>query len=266
MSAAEDVRFELRSKEFNKAIENYSREDDNAWSFIENRQQEIMDSAVSNERKFRAFDGVLAALYNIFPRSNTAYCQALEKQLTYVNKKNTSDLERMAKDAYFHRHGVDIMQYGKVIYGAYKLSKDKENFPYRDIAKYFRKKQLKQEKKAVREDIEERVRELDFYLKDSQTDAVRKLGMVDEILDIVQDKYFGPVEANTVKKNYCQTAVQICREELFDSQTADFYLNQAKEYGRRADRACIEWEKRRGISTKLKEKEYMYKYRSDNTR
>ena len=191
MSAAEDVRFELRSKEFNKAIENYSREDDNAWSFIENRQQEIMDSAVSNERKFRAFDGVLAALHNIFPRSNTAYCQALEKQLTYVNKKNPSDLERMAKDAYFHSHGVDIMQYGKVIYGTYKLSKDKENFPYRDIAKYFRKKQLKQEKKAVREDIEERVRELDFYLEDPQTDAVRKLGMVDEILDIIQDKYFG---------------------------------------------------------------------------
>ena len=86
-----------------------------------------MDSAVSNERKFRAFDGVLAALHNIFPRSNTAYCQALEKQLAYVNKKNPSDLERMAKDAYFHSHGVDIMQYGKVIYGAYKLSKDKEN-------------------------------------------------------------------------------------------------------------------------------------------
>ncbi|MBR1600056.1 MAG: hypothetical protein IJ677_00600 [Alphaproteobacteria bacterium] len=268
MSAAEDVRFELRSKEFNKAIENYSREDENAWSFIENRQQEIMDSAVNNERKFRAFDGVLAALHNIFPRSNTAYCQALEKQLTYVNKKNSEDLERIAKDAYFHSHDVDVMLYGKVIYGAYKLSKDKENFPYKDIAKYFRKKQLQQERKAIREDIKERVRELDFYLEDSQTDAVRKLGMVDEILDIVQDKYFGPIEANKVKRNYCKAAVQICREELFDTNSADRYLMYANEYARRADKADLEWEKRHGDPQKAKIKEnlYMKNYRSDTGR
>jgi len=266
MNKLEDARFEVRNNEFNKAVGEYKTNDDSAWSFIENRQQEIMDFAVSNEKKAQAFDGVLAALHNIFPQSDTAYCQALEKRLMYTDKKNTADMERIAKDAYFHRRNADIMQYGKVIYEVYKRSKDKDNFPYKDIAKYFRKKQLEQEKAVEREWREKRISELDFYLEDPQTDPVKKLGMIDEIIDLSQEKYFGPIAANTVKKNYCKEAVKICREELFDAATADFYLGRAKEYDRRAEKAGIEWERRRNIPTKAKEKAYMYKYRSDNAR
>ncbi|MBQ8481779.1 MAG: hypothetical protein IJ532_04530 [Alphaproteobacteria bacterium] len=92
MNMAEEVHFELRCKEFNKAVENYSKEDESAWSFIESRQYEIMDAHVSNERKVRAFDGVLAALHNIFPSNNAAYCDVLAKQLPYIDKKNPADL------------------------------------------------------------------------------------------------------------------------------------------------------------------------------
>lgn len=268
MTMAEDVRFALSCKEFNKAVENYSPEDENAWSFIENRQQEIENYSVSNEKKAKAFDGVLVALYNIFPRDNTAYCEVLEKRLTYTDKKNTAEVELIAKDAYFHSRGVDIMKYGKIIYDVYKRSKDKKNFPYRDIAQRFHKKQLKEEKKIEREDRIERLRELDFYIDDQQTDPVKKLGMVDEIIDLMEEKYFGPIEANKVKRNYCKAAVQICREELFDTQSADRYLKYAKEFARRADKADLEWEKRHGDPQKAKIKEnlYMKNYRSDTGR
>ncbi|MBQ8481778.1 MAG: hypothetical protein IJ532_04525 [Alphaproteobacteria bacterium] len=160
------------------------------------------------------------------------------------------------------------MLYGEVIYGAYKLSKDKDNFPYKDIAKYFRKKQLKQEKKIEREDRIERLRKLDFYIDDPQTDPVKKLGMIDEIIDLMQEKYFGPIEANKTKRNYCKAAVKICREELFDKHSADRYLMYANEYARRADKADLEWEKRHGDpnKAKIKEKLYMQNYRSDTGR
>ena len=264
MTNTEDALFELNSKKFKAAVGDYAKYDDRAWSFIEIRQQEIENAAVSNEKKANAFDGVLAALYNIFPQSNTAYCQALEKRLAYTDKKASHDLERIAKDAYFHSRGVDFMLYGKIIYNAYELSKDKNNFPYRKVAKDFRKRQLKQEKAIEKENRKERVLELDFYLEDPRTDPEKKLDMINEIIDLVQDKYFGPVEANKVKKNYCLAAVDICRSELHNLAFADIYLKQAKEFDRRAERASIEWEKRRNIPTKAREKAYMYRFRSDN--
>ena len=265
MATLEETRFEVRCREFNAAIEDYKPNDDSAWSFIENRQYEIADALVANEKKAKAFDGVLAALHNIFPQSNSAYCKALEKRLAYTDKKNTADLERIAKDAYFHRRNVDIMQYGKIIYKAYKLSKDKKNFPYKDEAKLFRKKQLKEEKDFERKEREKRILELDYYLENEPVDGMKKLQMIDEIIDLTQEKYFGPVEANKVKRNYCKFAMKICREELFDTKKEDTYSLLANEYDRRAERASIEWEKRRNIPTKAKEEAYMRKYRSDNS-
>ena len=266
MATLEETRFELRCREFNAAVDDYKPNDDNAWSFIENRQQEIADAFVSDEKKAKAFDGVLAAIYNIFPRANTAYCQALDKRLSYTDKKNADELARIAKDAYFHSHDVDIMQYGKIIYEVYKHSKDKKNFPYLGIAKVFRKKQLQQEKALEREDREKRISELDCSLEFDPIDADRKLQIIDEIIDLAQEKYFGPILANKTKKEYCKMAVNICREELYDPQGADYYLKQSKEYDRRAERASIEWERRRNIPTKAKEEAYMRKYRSDNSR
>lgn len=265
MATLEETRFEIRCKEFNAAIDGYKPNDDSAWSFIENRQYEIADAFVADEKKAKAFDGVLAAIHNIFPQANSAYCRALEKRLAYTDKKNTADLERIAQDAYFHRRGVDIMQYGKIIYEVYSLSKDKKNFPYKDEAKFFRKKQLKEEKSVEREDREKRISELDFYLENEPLDGVKKLQMIDEIIDLAQEKYFGPIEANKTKRNYCKMAVDICRQELYDPESADYYLRQSKEYDRRAERAGIEWEKRRNIPTKAKEEAYMRKYRSDNS-
>lgn len=265
MATLEETRFEVRCREFNAAIEDYKPNDDSAWSFIENRQYEIADALVANDKKAKAFDSVLAALHNIFPQSNSAYCKALEKRLAYTDKKNTADLERIAKDAYFHRHHADFMLYGKIIYDVYKSSKDKKNFSYKEIAKSFRKKQLEQEKAVEREDREKRINELDYYLEFEPIDGVKKLQLIDEIIELSQEKYFGPILANKVKSNYSKLAVTVCREELMDEDTANFYLGQAKEFDRRAERASIEWEKRRNIPTKAKEEAYMRKYRSDNS-
>lgn len=266
MTAMEDIRFQVRNTEFNQAVETYRQNDENAWSLLENRQQEIENLSVSNEKKAQAFDGVLAALSSIFPRDNTAYCQALTKRLAYTDRKNIADMERIAKDAYFHRRDVDIMLYGKIVYEVYKLSKDKDNFPYKNIAKDYRKKQLQQEKSVEREYREKRTNELDYYIENEPIDAEKKLQMIDEIINLVEDKYFGPVLANKTKREYCKLAVRICREELFDENGAAEYLTKANEYGRRTEKAVIEWEKRRGIPTKAKEKAYMYNYRSDNVR
>lgn len=266
MSNLEEARFEIRNNEFNKAVAEYRVNDDAAWSLIESRQFEIADSIVSNQKKAQAFDGVLAAISGIFPQNDTAYCKALAQRLAYTDKKNVADMERIAKDAYFHRRNADFMLYGKIIHEVYKHSKDKDNFPYKDIAKYFRKKEREQQKDIEREDVEKQLSELDFYLEDPQTDPVKKLSLIDEIIDLTKDKYFGPVKANTYKKNYCKLAVTICREELFDEDTANFYLGKAKEFDRRSEKASIEWERRRNMPTKAKEKAYMYKYRSDNNR
>lgn len=266
MSKLEDARFEIRNNEFNKAVAEYRVNDDAAWSLIENRQQEIENFLVGNAKKSKAFDGVLAAISGIFPQNDTAYCKALEQRLAYTDKKNVADMERIAKDAYFHRRHADFMLYGKIIYDVYKSSKDKKNFPYKEIAKSFRKKQLEQEKAVEREDREKRINELDYYLEFEPIDGVKKLQLIDEIIELSQEKYFGPILANKVKSNYSKLAVKICREELFDPKEADYYLGQAKEFDRRAEKASIEWKRRRNMPTKAKEKAYMYKYRSDNSR
>ena len=108
---SEEERFDRFSKEFNEKVEDYQKDDENAWSFLDNRQQEIMDAEVSNDKKVDAFNGVLAALFNIFPGNNTEYCRVLEKQLKYINRKDKVSLLRIAKDVELHKSGVDIMLY-----------------------------------------------------------------------------------------------------------------------------------------------------------
>ena len=263
MADFETTRFDIRSGEFNKTVSEFTPGDENAWSLLDSRQFEIMDSVVDNSRKAKAMDRVLLEMSRIFPRSDTAYCQALQKRLALTDKKNTADMERIAKEAYFHRRNVDIMLYGKIIYDVYKASTDKNNFPYKDIVKSYRKRQLAEENALGREQRQEDLNRIDFDLEQPETNPVQKLHKIEEALELLQDKYFGPVEANSTKKRYCHAAADICRRELFDTDTAAEYLGRAKEYERRAEKARIQWAKRRGMPTNKQEEAYKQKFRTD---
>ena len=263
MADLETTRFDVRSNEFNRVISEIAPGDESAWSLLDSRQFEIKDSLVNNAQKAKAFDRVLWEISRIFPRANTAYCQALQNRLDYTDKKNTADMERIAKDAYMHSRDVDIMLYGKIIHDVYKASSDKEHFPYKDTVKRYRKQQLAEENAIGREQRKEDLRRIDFDLEQPETDPVQKLNKIEEALELLQDKYFGPIEANKTKKLYCHTAVDICRRELFDTDTADYYADRAKEYERRAEKARIQWAKRRGMPTAAQEQAYKQKYRTD---
>lgn len=263
MTDMQAMRFDIRSNEFNKTVSELEPGDESAWSLLDNRQFEISDSFADNAKKAAAMDRVLLEISRIFPRANTAYCQALQKRLSYTDKKNTADMKRIAKDAFFHRRDVDIMLYGKIIYDVYKASTDKNHFPYKDVVKSFRKRQLAEENKIGREQRKEDLRRIDFDLEQPETDPVEKLNKIEEAIELLQDKYFGPIEANSAKKLYCHTAVDICRQELFDSDTAEQYLGRAKEYERRAEKARIQWAKRRGMPTAKQEEAYKQKFRTD---
>ena len=263
MADFETTRFDIRSNEFNKIVSEIAPNDESAWSLLDSRQFEIRDSLVDNIKKAKAYDRVLLEMSRIFPRANTAYCQALQNRLNYTDKKNIEDMERIAKDAYLHRRDVDIMLYGKIIYDVYKVSSDKNHFPYKDIVKSYRKRQLAEENKFGREQRQEDLNRIDFELEQPETDPVQKLNKIEEAIELLQDKYFGPIEANSVKKLYCHTAADICRQELFDTDTADYYADRAKEYERRAEKARIQWAKRRGMPTAVQEQAYKQKYRTD---
>lgn len=265
MAEFEDVRFDIRSNEFNKTISEFEKEDENSWSLLDSRQFEIMDSVVSNEKKAAAMDRVLWEISRIHPRADTAYCQALEKRVALTHKRNQTDLLRMARDAYMHRRTSNMAQYGKIIYDIYqKLTpENKKTFAYIDTAKAYRKAVANEQKKQEREHIIDRLREIDFYLEDPSTTPERKLSLIDETLQLVREKYFGYVKANKIKAVYCGDAVNICRRELFDAQGADYYLTQKKEYERRADKAFLHTEEG---NTEENRQKYMQKYRSDNER
>lgn len=268
MSTSEEVRFEVLSNKFNTAIDSfaYHSEDDSSWALLDSRQFEIMDSPVDNAKKAKALDRVLNEISRIHPRADTAYCQALERRLAVTDKKNTDDLERIAKDASMHRRNADIMLYGKIIYDVYQLSANKKEFPYKDIIKTYRKKYLSQENAKERELRQEDLRRIDFDLENPAFDSVQKLNRVEDALELAQEKYFGPIEANKLKSNYCKDAVRICREELYDTDTADYYLDKAKDFERRSANAKRKWAQRRGLWTDAEEKAFLQKYRSDGGR
>lgn len=263
MTSLEESKFDLRSKEFYNKISTGEISEEEARELIGKRQSEIVDSPVSNAKKVQALDEVLSAIERTIPQANTTYCQALEKRLEYTCKKNDAELNRIAKDANFHRRGVDFMLYGKIVHTVYKHSKDKKNFPYKTDANIFRQKQLEIENSKEREERIKILSELDFYLEQTPLEASKKLDYIDEILKLTQEKYFGVIKANESNEKYCRMAVSICREELGDENEANYYLGKAKEYSRRAEKAGIEWKRRHGMPTTDLEKAYMYKYRTD---
>ena len=268
MSTAEEVRFDVLSNKFNTAIDAfaYHSEDERSWALLDSRGFEIMDSLVNNTKKAQALDRLLNEISRIHPHADTAYCQALEKRLAVTDKKNKTELERIAKDAYFHRRNANIMLYGKIIYDIYHLSENKNDFPYKDIAKTYRRKYLAQgnaKERALREDD---LRRIDFDLNDPSFDPAQKLNRVEDALELVQEKYFGPIEANKIKNGYCKDAVRICHEELHDTKTADKYSAQAFDFKRRAANAERKWAQRRGLWTNAQEQAFLQEFRSDKGR
>ena len=261
--------FDDLSNKFNAAINEFgtNSQDDRSWSLLDARQYEIMDSVVDNSKKAEAFDRVLWEISRIHPHANTYYCKALERRLAVSDKKNTDDMERIAKDAYVHKRDVDLMLYGKIIHDVYKTVKDKDNFPFKSIAKAYRKKQLAGENQLGRKQREEDLRRIDFDLEDPSCDPVQKLNKIEDALTILkEEKYFGPIETNEAKCNYCKTAVRICREELNDTDTAELYLAKSRDYDRRAANAKRKWAQRRGLWTNAQENAFLQKYRSDGGR
>lgn len=260
--------FDDLSNKFNDAINEFgtNSQDDRSWSLLDARQFEIMDSVVDNSKKAEAFDRVLWEISRIHPHANTYYCKALERRLAVADKKNPDDMERIAKDAYVHKRGVDLMLYGKIIYAVYKTVKNKDDFPFKSIAKSYRKKLLAQENQLGRKQREEDLRRIDFDLEDPSFDPAQKLNRVKDALELVQEKYFGPIEANKIKSSYCKDAERICREELYDTHTGDKYALKAFDFKRRAANAERKWAQRRGLWTNAQENAFLQQYRSDGGR
>lgn len=242
MATTEDTRFEIESFKFKEAAKQFAEGDEAALFLLETRQFEILDATVDKTKKADAFDYVLNEIERIFPQADGLYCHALEKRVALTTAKEQATLLRLAKCAYMHHHGADFSLYGKIIYDVYQKldTENKENFPFADIKEAYRKNKLKKEKETEYEDRCRRLNEIDFYLNDEQTAPEKKIGLVDEALALVQEKYFKRVKANEIKADYCRTAAKICREELFDEDSARYYEYKAfNEYERKASNAFL---------------------------
>ena len=258
MLTLEQALFDIHCKEFNKAVDNYKPYDDNAWSFIDLRQQAIMDALVDNERKAQAFDGVLAAIYRIFPNSNTVYCKALEKRLAYTDRHNVADLERIANDAYCHRRDVNIKLYGKIINDAYEMSNRKKTFPLKDTVQEYRDEVKNAQQREI---IEDDLGKICTYVEEGNLPPERKLQLLDEAISLINEPYFKKSKANQEKSKLCHWAVSICREEMpWNEESRNYYAEQAFEYERLADNAIRQGKKRRNLWTAADEKKYREKY------
>ena len=96
---------------------------------------------------------------------------------------------------------------------------------------------------------------------------MQRLNKVEDALELLkEEKYLGPIQSNESKQSFCEDAVRVCREELFDTKTADEYFAKAFDFKRRAANAKRKWAQRRGLWTDAKEKEFLRQYRTDGGR
>ncbi len=285
----EDERFDILSKSFKVASTPHKEGDEAAWSLLTNRQHEIMDAEVSKEKKVEALNYLLNEIDRIFPQSHKFYCQILQQCLQLTQTKEPWILEFIAKQAYMHKRYADISDYGKIIHDAGKkyetLQKlDPENIEHfpkylADIKTAYKKYINNQKKNYEREIREERLREIDFYLNEVTSDSLEKLHLIDEALELLQEKYFVNVKdnkkdnkedeikynrtlINDIKENYyCKHAEQICREELFDEDTAKYYEQDLGfyKYEKNADQAFLHTKEG---NTEENKRKYMKKYHS----
>lgn len=245
MLSSEKEKFDNRCAEFNEEVKEYKPYDNRAWSFLDSRQYEIMDAAVDNQSKVDAFTGVLAAIYRIFPQDHKYYCQALERQLAYTDDKNPDDIKRIAQDAYLHQRNSGIEDYGKVIYKAYQKFYPKKEFPFTTIAKYYEKQHPIMEEREKRED---ELCRISTYLEEGNLPPEKKLSLIEDAVKLFKEPYFKKSEANDEKAKFYYSAVNICREELFDTDLADIYLEKAQKCKENAKNAREHWKKDRGLS------------------
>jgi len=245
MYSSEKENFDKRCAEFNKEVNEYKPYDDRAWSFLDARQYEIMDAMVDNKSKADAFGGVLAAIYRIFPQDHKYYCQALERQLSYTDEKNPDDIKRIAQDAYMHKRNSTIEDYGKVIYEAYQKFHPKKDFPFKTVAMYYKEKHPVFEE---REKIEEDLGRISVYIEEGNLEPEEKLSLIEDAVKLIKEPYFKKSEANEGKASLYYTAVCICREELFDTDLADEYMQKVQKYKENAKTARKHWQEDRGLS------------------
>lgn len=261
MSTLDEIRmkhFWSLNKKFVVAMEEFkdNSEDDRSWPIIDARPYEIMDSDAGNAQKATALDYVLNEIFRVHPRSHFAYCQVLEKRLEYTEKYDDAALQRISREAYFHRGDETSDLYKKIIAGAFQKAKIKTGFPNAKTAKDY----LKQEKA---EEIKDDLLLLKNYIDDPYYDPVQKLNKVEEALDILkEEKYLGRIQSNESKQSFCEDAVRVCREELHDTQTADEYLAKAFDFKRRAANAKRKWAQRRNLWTNAQEQKFLQEFRT----
>lgn len=245
MYPTEEEKFKKRCEEFNQEVKEYKPYDDSAWSFLDSRQYEIMDAAVDNQSKVEAFNGVLAAIYRIFPQADKYYCQALERQLAYADSTNPAAIKRIAQDAYLHQRNSDIEGYGKVIYEAYLKFTPKKDFPFPKIAKYY---EAKHPVLDEREKIEEELGKIGTYIEEGNLPPEKKLSLIEDSVKLIKKPYFKQSEAAEKKASLYYSAVCICREELFDTDLAETYLQKVQKCKENAKTAREHWQKDRGLT------------------
>ena len=262
MASEEEKNFDALSDKFQQTISAFDSgsEAEEAYSILDLRQFEIMDALVDNDKKAKAFDEVLWETSRIHPHANTYYCKVLQKRLALTEKGHDADLERLAKDAYIHRRGVDFSLYGEIINSTYEMSKHKRSFLFKTVVNQYRYQVLNVKK---REAIEKELNKISFYLEDESMPAHRKLGLIDDAIELIKEPYFKRSEANEGKAAFCDSAVDICQKDQ-DPDTAEYYKEQAQRYRRLSDNARRMGKRRAGILTSAENAAYMQKYRTDN--
>ena len=262
MTDLEEMRFDIRCKEFNKIISEIPEGADEAWSLLEQRQFEITDALVDKDKKAEAFDRVLWEMDRIYPRAHNAYCETMKLRVELTNKKDQDKLLDLAQLTSMHSRNADFQKYGAVMYEIYqKLSpNNKKTFPYAKAAHTYRKSVLTAQNKAEREEIEKELARIDFFIEAEETPTDKKLSLIDEAIDLIREKHFGFVKANEHKRNYCHLAVDICRHAGFRQDDIEYYSAQAFNFQRKADNAFLHTPQG---NTEANRQHYMEKYRTD---
>ena len=252
---ARSNKFKIQTSQFK-----FHSEAEESWSILESRQFEIMDSPVDDAKKVEAFDYVLNEIERIHPRANIAYCQALERRLKYTPKKDDAALHHISKLAYAHRGDERSDLYKKIIAEAFQKVGAKKGFPNANVAKNYINKQK-------REILEEDLRYIKDKINDPYYDPVQKLNKVKEALDLLKkESPLGRIQSNESKRDFCEDAIKICREELYDTNTADYYECKAFDFKRRAATAERKWAQRRGLWTDAQEKAFLKEFGSKKER
>lgn len=265
MTDLEEMRFEVRSREFNKIISEIPEGADEAWSLLDQRKFEIMDSVVGKDKKAEALDRVLWETDRIYPRAHNAYCETMKQRVELTNKKDQDKLLNLAQLTSMHSRNAEFEKYGAVIYEIYqKLSpSNKKTFPYAKAAHAYRKNVLTAQNKAEREEIEQELVKIDFFIDYEETPTDKKLSLIDEAIDLIREKHFGHVKANEYKRDYCNKAVAICRQAGYRQDAIEYYTAQAFNFQRKADNAFLHTPQG---NTEANRRRYMEKYRTDRPR